>query len=257
MTRAANYFFRSPQHANARQNRFFFFPRAHTHTKWIEFHSRHISLTGDLSSMNVMWTTGELVPGSVVQWGTEPDALRSSAPAANTTYTHWGWRGQFYTATMTGLLPSTRYYYTVGGKDGAKGTLSQVFSFKTLSDTAGEFWVPAGLGVVGALAVWTVYPAVERGVHSGSAWGGCMAVAELVSMVLSSLLSLRADITCRHCVLTLRADVAGTPGSPLRIGWVADMGYAVQSDNTVNALSDLARNGTSRGCLLLSLLAIQ
>jgi hypothetical protein len=50
----------------------------------------------------------------VVQWGNSAAELDKSATAGNTTYTHWGWRGNFYTATMAGLLPSTRYYYRVG-----------------------------------------------------------------------------------------------------------------------------------------------
>jgi phosphodiesterase/alkaline phosphatase D-like protein len=70
---------------------------------------------------------------------------------------------------MTGLLPSTRYYYKVGA---ASGGFSPTFSFKTLSSQAGE------------------------------------------------------------------------PGTPLRIGFVADMGYANHSDDTVHALSELVRNGS-------------
>jgi hypothetical protein len=92
----------------------------------------HISLSGDPTTMHVMWTTLELVPGSVVRWGSSAAALTNSADATNATYTHWGWRGQFYTATMTDLLPSTRYYYSVGSP--TAGFVSQIFNFKTLSD---------------------------------------------------------------------------------------------------------------------------
>jgi hypothetical protein len=53
----------------------------------------HIALGDDPSTMNVMWTVGELVAGSAVQWGLAANALSTNASATNATYTHWGWRG--------------------------------------------------------------------------------------------------------------------------------------------------------------------
>ena len=48
----------------------------------------------------------------------------------------------------------------------------------------------------------------------------------------------------RWCFPPFRCPQAGEPGSPLRIGFVADMGYANHSDDPVRVLGELARNGS-------------
>ena len=90
----------------------------------------HLSLAAtDRSLMGVSWTT---LSGndSVVEWGTEGHRLTESAQGMVLTYDKAGWVGQIHRATMTGLLPGTRYFYRVGSV--SSGKWSQTFSFATL-----------------------------------------------------------------------------------------------------------------------------
>lgn len=89
----------------------------------------HLSLTGDGTSMAVMWVTMGPTNGSAVSWwpaagGPQPPPSPPTAPAQTRTYTAglFGWSGTNYVATMTGLTPGVRYTYTVGsGPSGGAG----------------------------------------------------------------------------------------------------------------------------------------
>ncbi|KAG0605547.1 hypothetical protein M758_9G067500 [Ceratodon purpureus] len=96
------------------------------------------------NQMTVTWTSGyglgDAVP--VVLWGPESNKFQFTAPATTLTFTRKdmcgppaktvGWRepGFFHTGSMTGLWPSTKYYYKIGHrfKDG-KFTWGQENSF--------------------------------------------------------------------------------------------------------------------------------
>jgi hypothetical protein len=83
----------------------------------------HLSLTGDGTSMAVMWVTTGPTNGSAVAWwpadGPQP-AAPPTAPAKTRTYTAglFGWGGTNYVGVMSGLTPGTRYTYTVGAGPG-------------------------------------------------------------------------------------------------------------------------------------------
>jgi len=113
----------------------------------------HLSFTGnDFSEMGIMWTTLNATATSIVQWQVGDES--SQPPFANTasghtwTYTFGGWLGVLHMATMTGLVPSTRYAYRVG--DNAGGW-SSVYSFKTMDPNAGST-VPLRIAQIGDAA---------------------------------------------------------------------------------------------------------
>eukprot|EP01104_Vermistella_antarctica_P008911 TRINITY_DN2272_c0_g1_i1.p1 TRINITY_DN2272_c0_g1~~TRINITY_DN2272_c0_g1_i1.p1 ORF type:complete len:606 (+),score=90.15 TRINITY_DN2272_c0_g1_i1:140-1957(+) len=83
----------------------------------------HLSLTGKLNELSVMWTTTEGVVDPVVTWET-PSQGANSAPARNWTFTSEGWIGMLYQATMSNLLPGTTYTYRVGSKSTPGGLSS-------------------------------------------------------------------------------------------------------------------------------------
>ena len=87
----------------------------------------HLSLTGTASEMRVGWTTLEPTATHTVRWGSTTAGLSSAAVGSNTTYYHFGWLGQLHTAVMTGLAPSSRYFYQVGD---SAGGWSKVFSVR-------------------------------------------------------------------------------------------------------------------------------
>ena len=128
---------------------------------------RHLSLTRRPSEMVVMWTTLESTATHTVQWGLTRESLGNSSDGKESTYHWFGWQGTLHTATMSGLLPATRYYYRVGD---AAGGFSEIASFRTLASTVGG-------------------------------------------------------------------------ATPLRIGWVADMGWGSNSNNTIAQLTRLATSG--------------
>ena len=94
----------------------------------------HLSLSRRPSEMVVMWTTLRETPTHTVEWGLAPGRLTSTSGGNVTTYTWFGWEGSLHRAVMTGLKPTTRYYYRVGD---ASGGFSPVHSFRTLDPTAG------------------------------------------------------------------------------------------------------------------------
>ncbi|KAK0428331.1 hypothetical protein QR680_010739 [Steinernema hermaphroditum] len=110
----------------------------------------HISLTGDLSQMQVTWLTMEPVSGQpYVKYGRLEDDLKYKNPGVKDSFTDNGPQRKVryvYTAQMTNLKPDTYYYYSVGS---ANGAFSKVFKFKTFPQ--GEF--PIKICIYGDLGI--------------------------------------------------------------------------------------------------------
>eukprot|EP00041_Stephanoeca_diplocostata_P011305 m.184705 g.184705 ORF g.184705 m.184705 type:complete len:108 (+) comp18489_c0_seq1:1900-2223(+) len=86
--------------------------------------------------MAVMWTTLNTTATHSVKYGLSASNLNNSNTDGTTsTYTHFSWVGHFHTVKMTGLLPGTQYFYSVGDESGG---WSKVFSFRTLYSDAGS-----------------------------------------------------------------------------------------------------------------------
>jgi hypothetical protein len=102
----------------------------------------HLALSASSSEMVVQWATGAATATSTVQWGLGPSSLNRTASGNATSDADFpelsealfGWRGTLHRATMTGLLPGTRYYYRVGDEAGG---YSAARSFSTLREAAG------------------------------------------------------------------------------------------------------------------------
>lgn len=106
----------------------------------------HLALSGDaMGSMSVSWATLNDVTGASVQYGVSPSALSASAPALNSTYTTFSWRGVLYTATMSSLKASTTYYYRVGNDSSG---WSATLTFNTLAANAGSDASPLRIAMV-------------------------------------------------------------------------------------------------------------
>lgn len=92
----------------------------------------HLSLAAkDRSQMAVTWVTLNAT-ASVVQYGLSKDALTKSVEGTVDTYTASGWVGTIHRALMTGLRPSTTYFYRVGDP-ASSAPWSEIFSFTTLT----------------------------------------------------------------------------------------------------------------------------
>eukprot|EP00698_Gefionella_okellyi_P012731 TRINITY_DN3448_c0_g1_i1.p1 TRINITY_DN3448_c0_g1~~TRINITY_DN3448_c0_g1_i1.p1 ORF type:complete len:576 (+),score=64.75 TRINITY_DN3448_c0_g1_i1:121-1728(+) len=104
----------------------------------------HLALTSIPSEMQVSWNTLD-AQSPTVHWGTTSGQYKFSASADSSTYTAndlcgapattTGWMppGTLHNALLTGLTPSTRYYYIVG--DAAYG-FSEEFSFISSPEVA-------------------------------------------------------------------------------------------------------------------------
>ena len=92
----------------------------------------HLSLAAkDKTKMAVTWVTLNAT-ATIVEYGLAPNALSRSVEGTIDTYTASGWVGTIHRAMMTGLRPSTTYYYRVGDPASA-APWSEVFSFTTLT----------------------------------------------------------------------------------------------------------------------------
>eukprot|EP00055_Hartaetosiga_balthica_P006583 m.20928 g.20928 ORF g.20928 m.20928 type:complete len:524 (+) comp5301_c0_seq1:70-1641(+) len=101
----------------------------------------HISITNKLSEMVVMWATLQQTPHPQVQYGSSATNLTMAMNGTIHSYTSGGWQGYIYVATMTGLVPGTKYYYRVGDPTVAahywmKPNWSQVPSMSFITRTA-------------------------------------------------------------------------------------------------------------------------
>lgn len=98
----------------------------------------HLSLTGNVSEMKVMWVTGEQLMDPFVEFVLSTDDWSNSVKSSASSYTYtvpqYWWpvfEGLIYEVNMDNLVPSTEYKYRVGGYDTANSTtrLSKEFSY--------------------------------------------------------------------------------------------------------------------------------
>ncbi len=86
--------------------------------------------TGDATGMTVAWFTSEATSSSLVQFGSRPDALSTTARGAQHQYLEdWGYH---HDVEVLGLTPGAQIYYRVG--DGV--TWSQVHRFTAAPSAA-------------------------------------------------------------------------------------------------------------------------
>ena len=92
----------------------------------------HLSLTGEASSMFIMWSTVSETPYSMSRWGFSPTHLVYSCNGSSHHYINLAdpfYRSpQLHLVTLTGLEVETRYYYQVGDPTVDRGW-SDVYSF--------------------------------------------------------------------------------------------------------------------------------
>ncbi|DBB06443.1 TPA: hypothetical protein ACH3X1_012001 [Trebouxia sp. C0004] len=107
----------------------------------------HLALTAATGQMRVQWTTGAASPAPVVQYGTSPGSYTNSTTGVSVhgyarselngtiqpnygiaNGTGWFDPGFFNAANMSGLTPSTNYFYRVGDASAGYG-FSAEFSF--------------------------------------------------------------------------------------------------------------------------------
>ena len=88
-----------------------------------------LALGLDPSAMRVAWQTYDVLKAETkVMWGSKADDLEHSAVGGATVFTSDPERNwTMHTAEMTGLAPSSQYFYKVGGATG----WSDIFEFKS------------------------------------------------------------------------------------------------------------------------------
>lgn len=106
----------------------------------------HLALTKNASEMLVQWTTKN-ASMPVAMWGTSADNLSNTVAAMSKTYNQsdmcgapaatdgWVDPGMLHVAKLTGLQPSTRYYYQYGQQG---GMMSEVYNFVTAAPVGPE-----------------------------------------------------------------------------------------------------------------------
>ena len=153
------------------------------------FHG-HLALTGNPSEMRVQWTSGTK-EASIVLYGTDPTRLVWRSIGEWTTYKAADMCGEparsdanfidpgyFHDVLLTGLVPSTVYYYQYGSVHAmsdihsfrASPSIGDLRSFKFL--TYGDMGIDTGSGVPGAqttadLATRDIDNGIEFIVHQG------------------------------------------------------------------------------------------
>lgn len=111
----------------------------------------HLSLTGDMSEMRVVWVTLNATATSTVQYdrASANPSWTYSVTGTTRTYTFGGWLGVIHVATMTRLSPATAYSYRVGD---ASGGWSDVYNFTTLPTNVGTAARPLVMLSIGDMA---------------------------------------------------------------------------------------------------------
>ena len=111
----------------------------------------HLSVAGagtaSPNMMTVTWITADDTADRTVQYGTSPSSMTNTVTADSHGYTAGGWIGAIHTATMTDLVPSTQYFYRVGG---ATSGWSTTLSFTTIDATLPANFTFAVYGDLGA-----------------------------------------------------------------------------------------------------------
>lgn len=134
-------------------------------------------------ALSITWITLNATAAPAVQWGPAGGPMAANASAVAHTYSHGGWVGVIYAATMTGLAPGTAYSYVVGD---AAGGWSAPTTFTTLPANVGTAARPlriVNLGDMDWLANDTIARvtalvdagSVDMVVHQGEerAWPAC------------------------------------------------------------------------------------
>ncbi len=99
---------------------------------WAAPHGVRLTWAGDpATTVAVSWNS-DAANDSMIQYGTSPSSLTSTATA--TAISQPSPLSNSFTANLTGLSPSTTYYYRVGGAGGAFYPGGTPFEFTTRSD---------------------------------------------------------------------------------------------------------------------------
>eukprot|EP01102_Stenamoeba_stenopodia_P008659 TRINITY_DN2516_c0_g2_i1.p1 TRINITY_DN2516_c0_g2~~TRINITY_DN2516_c0_g2_i1.p1 ORF type:complete len:532 (+),score=131.78 TRINITY_DN2516_c0_g2_i1:125-1720(+) len=82
----------------------------------------HVAVTSDPTVMRVQWATLNPLQSVVQYTSVKPDNYEWNEPAGQATgslitFSSGGWKGWIHNVTLTGLQPSTTYYYRVGDPD--------------------------------------------------------------------------------------------------------------------------------------------
>jgi hypothetical protein len=88
--------------------------------------------------MQIMWVSNpESYHKPIVHFGHFPTQLNHTAYATMKTYDvgHYGFHGRIYKAILTGLLPSTRYYYKVGDEESRTYSSIKYFNSRPVKDS--------------------------------------------------------------------------------------------------------------------------
>jgi len=133
----------------------------------------HIAIGSSPSEMNLQWSTihgGDIKTASSVEWGEDPNHMSNSVDGDSTIFVDGGEESYTQThhlATMTGLSPSTKYYYQVGGPDSG---FSDVLEFTSAPDTGSDLKAPLRFGIWGDMGTANsqILSSVQKEVASGN-----------------------------------------------------------------------------------------
>jgi len=124
----------------------------------------HIGYYDKPSQMTVSWSTA-MLSSSVVHYGTSPLKLTSTATGTCSRFTYGNENGKQFVhkVLLEGLVPGTRYYYSVE----SSGQKSPTFSFVTMQE--GNNWIPKFLvyGDMGRHGGAQALPSLVNSVKSG------------------------------------------------------------------------------------------
>lgn len=109
----------------------------------------HLSLAARPGGVTVMWTAGRNYTSAppTVRYGTDRAALNRSAAGTSSTYDAgvlFGFHSTIFTATMSGLEPGARYWYSVGAEGSA---WSEPADFAAPWPPGGPLAAPANVSV--------------------------------------------------------------------------------------------------------------
>eukprot|EP01104_Vermistella_antarctica_P006901 TRINITY_DN17600_c0_g1_i1.p1 TRINITY_DN17600_c0_g1~~TRINITY_DN17600_c0_g1_i1.p1 ORF type:complete len:436 (+),score=22.24 TRINITY_DN17600_c0_g1_i1:69-1376(+) len=112
----------------------------------------HISWPGIAGQMAVTWVTpgNTTDPGSYVYYGDSPGNLSLSTSGSYHRYTAGGWNNTIHTVVLTGLTPSSTYFYRCASfsREDADNGLSPTFSFQA-APAPDDFPLPLNVAVYG------------------------------------------------------------------------------------------------------------
>jgi hypothetical protein len=120
----------------------------------------HISLTGDVTEMHVAWVTTSSSGSSksTVQYGTTPSLGQTASGDPGFKYDDSGKITTIYTydVTLTGLTPSTTYFYKIDGDD-------TVLNFTSAGSTSRTYAALADFGLVNDVSIKQLIAEAQNG----------------------------------------------------------------------------------------------